>query len=334
LHYEDGISREQLIELGMIDTENLLVRARVCAACHVGSSENDMNHDMIAAGHPPLRFELASYEALLKPKHWNDRPARLATPNYELQLWSAGRLAAADAALELLASRAAGESTHSLQRPWPELSEANCFACHQALRPRSARTGDDVAADSSAAALGWQTWNLTLLDALLPKGKVAEHTRSIQQAFERSLVPDAKQVSRFALAAQDALRRDVHCSPQGIVLFANDQPVTVAIVIRSIAAPQQADTWDGMCQQLAALAAARRTLADRQATLSLDLEQRLKHVAAALRFSAPAMSNPRYFELDAVEQIALQRELSQVAEAIMHADPAIDRRTQSAEVLP
>lgn len=64
LHYERDVSREQLVKLGLIDTKSLLVRARLCASCHVGSAENDMNHDMLAAGHPPLRFELASYEAL------------------------------------------------------------------------------------------------------------------------------------------------------------------------------------------------------------------------------------------------------------------------------
>ena len=65
-HYQHDVGRDELASLGMIDTKNLLVRARVCAACHVGSAENDMNHDMIAAGHPPLHFELASYEALIK----------------------------------------------------------------------------------------------------------------------------------------------------------------------------------------------------------------------------------------------------------------------------
>jgi hypothetical protein len=85
-----------------------------------------------------------------------------------------------------------------------------------------------------------------------------------------------------------------------------------------------------MCQQLAALAAARRTLMDRQATVRLDLDRRLQQVAEALRFSA----SPGYFELDATERTALRRELSQIAEAIMHADPAIDRRPPSPEVLP
>lgn len=61
-HYERDITRERLSELGMVDTKNLLARGRQCASCHVGDGECDMNHDMIAAGHPPLRFGSADFE--------------------------------------------------------------------------------------------------------------------------------------------------------------------------------------------------------------------------------------------------------------------------------
>ena len=74
-HYQRDVSRERLAQLGMIDTKNLLVRAPTCASCHVGSADQDMNHDMIAAGHPPLRFEQASYEALLGGQALGRSPA-------------------------------------------------------------------------------------------------------------------------------------------------------------------------------------------------------------------------------------------------------------------
>src|SRR5207248_11256902 len=136
-------------------------RPRLCSACHIGSAEQDMNHDMIAAGHPPLRFELAAYEALLQPKHWNDGLRRLAEPDYEVQLWAAGRMAAAEATLALTESRAKRASADA---PWPELAEYNCFACHQSLRPEAGKLTDAASLDRPRSVPLWQTWNLAFAE--------------------------------------------------------------------------------------------------------------------------------------------------------------------------
>src|SRR5205809_4444042 len=54
-------SKEEKIALGMQPLKDLLDRAKACVPCHVGSAAADVNHDLIAAGHPRLNFELASY---------------------------------------------------------------------------------------------------------------------------------------------------------------------------------------------------------------------------------------------------------------------------------
>src|SRR5262245_3573174 len=168
VHYERDVDREQLKQLGMIDTKNLLLRARQCTACHVGSADQDMNHDMIAAGHPPLRFELGSYEALIPRKHWDDQPRRMAEPEFEVQLWSAGRVAAAEAALALTESRArkaaaGGQGTGDGGRgTWPELAESDCFACHQPLRAQNGRLPLAKGITALHGVPPWQTWNLAL----------------------------------------------------------------------------------------------------------------------------------------------------------------------------
>ncbi|MBI2480853.1 MAG: hypothetical protein HYV60_20165, partial [Planctomycetia bacterium] len=59
------------VKLGLIKTEEITTRAETCAACHVGSPGREVNHDLIAAGHPALKFELTAYYAML-PKHWRD----------------------------------------------------------------------------------------------------------------------------------------------------------------------------------------------------------------------------------------------------------------------
>jgi hypothetical protein len=63
--------------LGMRNTKDLASRARLCAGCHVGDGGSDdlpardVNHDLIAAGHPRLNFELSAY-----PGRQRRRPTR------------------------------------------------------------------------------------------------------------------------------------------------------------------------------------------------------------------------------------------------------------------
>jgi hypothetical protein len=59
-------------ERGMADLRNPVVKALLCASCHVGNPAEGkiVTHEMYAAGHPPLPpFELASYMQY-EPKHW------------------------------------------------------------------------------------------------------------------------------------------------------------------------------------------------------------------------------------------------------------------------
>ena len=109
------------------DTRGL---AQACIGCHVGSPTQDLNHDLMAAGHPRLVFELGTYYANL-PKHWREDKYK-ADPTYEAKLWAMGRVESARASLELLAVRAKDES-----KPWPEFAESDCFSCHANLRPES-----------------------------------------------------------------------------------------------------------------------------------------------------------------------------------------------------
>ncbi|CAN5174755.1 hypothetical protein BH20VER2_BH20VER2_00030 [soil metagenome] len=61
---------------GMRDLKSFYVRANTCVACH-----QNVDSDIIAAGHPELLFELDG-QSTAQPKHWRDpegeRPARLA----------------------------------------------------------------------------------------------------------------------------------------------------------------------------------------------------------------------------------------------------------------
>jgi Cytochrome c554 and c-prime len=54
------------VSAGMRDLKSLYVRANACVACH-----QNIDSDILKAGHPPLVFELDS-QSVNEPKHWRD----------------------------------------------------------------------------------------------------------------------------------------------------------------------------------------------------------------------------------------------------------------------
>jgi len=277
VHFEQGISRDRLRELGLIDTKQVLVRARVCASCHVGGDGRDVNHDLLAAGHPPLRFEVASHQSLIERKHWNDVPRRTAEPNYDVQLWAAGRIASADAALTLLASRSRQANPTA---PWPEFAESDCRACHQPLRPQT---------NGSRRVLPWQSWNVAFAPPVPALG-------AVRIEMERSLVPSRDKISQLAAEARDALRQSVRLSPSGQLLTPDGTPQGA---LQQLSANRGATNWEASCQELAALLAARRS-----ATGDSEVG-RVRRIAAGLRLDFPPLA-----EIEA-ELAAARREMSE-----------------------
>ena len=150
-HFQHQWSSSFASDDGFVDAADLYVRARMCASCHVGDKDRDMNHDIIAAGHPALRYELATFHAW-QPKHWRDAEAKDRT-YYEAQLWLAGQIAATDASLALLETRAA--KSHSVSQ-WPEFASYDCASCHHNLGLQNSRTA--ITDDRKAVAL-YSSWN-------------------------------------------------------------------------------------------------------------------------------------------------------------------------------
>lgn len=149
---------------GMLDTQSLAGRARLCAQCHVGSKDHDVNHDLYGAGHPPLVFEFSAFHASL-PHHWQDykdkdpeRSPGRGKPDFEARAWVVGQLVCAQSALELLAERAGNE-----KNPWPEFAETDCFACHHDLKERSFRQTPEYTKGRKAGSLRWRTWHYAML---------------------------------------------------------------------------------------------------------------------------------------------------------------------------
>lgn len=113
----------QSVQLGMHDTKDLVKRTEKCLTCHLGTGEKFVDHEMIAAGHPDLVFDLEAFSAAM-PRHW--RPTSEADPFAPVRSFGVGQLVHLRSSLERLAQRVKGPV-------WPEYAELDCFACHHSL---------------------------------------------------------------------------------------------------------------------------------------------------------------------------------------------------------
>jgi hypothetical protein len=132
-------AHENSLAVGLVDTRNVIHRTEKCLECHLGSKEKFVDHEMIAAGHPDLYFELDSFSAV-EPRHWKvpreSAPGKPAEDSAWVGVrdWSTGQAVQLRAAMERLIWRANGERFDK-KNVWPEYSELSCFACHHSLGP-------------------------------------------------------------------------------------------------------------------------------------------------------------------------------------------------------
>src|SRR6202165_663401 len=60
-HTTRSWAHEKSVALGMQDTRDVIHRTEKCMECHLGTKNKFVDHEMIAAGHPDLYFELDSF---------------------------------------------------------------------------------------------------------------------------------------------------------------------------------------------------------------------------------------------------------------------------------
>jgi hypothetical protein len=72
-HVTKDATHDESVKRGMYDTKDVVKRTDKCLTCHLGTSEKFVDHEMIAAGHPDLVFELEAFSAAM-PRHWKERP--------------------------------------------------------------------------------------------------------------------------------------------------------------------------------------------------------------------------------------------------------------------
>jgi len=154
-HTLRGWTTQQSVALGMYDIMDVAHRSEKCLTCHLGTAEKEVDHKMIAAGHPDLVFELDSYSAI-EPPHW--KPS--GDPNYGVRLWAVGQAIQLREALKRLARRTQSGS-------WPEFSEYDCFSCHHSLtKPESSWRQERGYENRGVGSPAWNSAHYTILRIL------------------------------------------------------------------------------------------------------------------------------------------------------------------------
>jgi hypothetical protein len=177
---------ENFHKYGMTPLFDLEVQAKTCAGCHVGAPADaaqgiparNLTHDLMAAGHPRLTFELSTFRDNMPP-HW--RPdLHAATPGYEASVWAVGQAASAQASVDLTAYRA--KQAKDGKGPWPEFAEASCFACHANLHSPSWRRNADYYSGRKPGAIPYDRWYYALLPVLeaVAQGKATAADKAVQ----------------------------------------------------------------------------------------------------------------------------------------------------------
>ncbi len=218
-------NREKWDKYGFAPTKNLTARTLICASCHVGGGERDMNHDMIAAGHPRLAFEPASFHAQEGyPKHWTEKGD---LGDFEVRLWVVGQAATLRASVNLLYERAQRAEEHEKKdkgsdTPWPEFSGYSCYACHQKLPSTEVRsTLSEVLAEKKRrpGVPGWELWSNTAIEVAAgscelafpgisssgPSNVKLPALKALRDLMGQSLSPSPAEVMKYAGPARDEL---------------------------------------------------------------------------------------------------------------------------------
>ena len=279
-------------DLGMTLTRNIGERARLCTSCHVGGAGREVDHDLIAAGHPRLNFELTAYLAAL-PRHWDQDAERNAQPDFEARAWLIGQVASARSSVALLKSRA--DDARQDPTRWPELSEYDCFSCHHDLSEpswRQRRRSDDV----PAGALRWGSWYWPLTHALAEHTGMAdlEGPDSAFATLRRTMnapQPDPAAVALLAGQVGDQLDAWLVQAPRMATLdrrYVQDLLTHLATEGRSLDAPG----WDQAAQLYLSLAALSRALIDLGQSPSRERTETLQELSRLLQFP-DGLDSPR-----------------------------------------
>lgn len=202
-HTTRGWTHEKSVEAGMYDDRDLVHRSEKCLSCHLGTREKFVDHEMIAAGHPDLYFELAAFSNVM-PKHWKEPLDK--DPWLEVRALATGQAVQLREQLRRVVRQAQGGM-------WPAYAELDCYACHHSLtlpedswrqeRGYAARRPGNPPWNTSRYAVFRQIVNETDRGA----GQQLESAINKLNALVTDIASDRSQIAAQATAASELTER-------------------------------------------------------------------------------------------------------------------------------
>lgn len=283
----DGKSTKEKSEHGMYPIGDLAVQAKVCAGCHIGAppdAENniparDMNHDLMAAGHPRLNFELSVFRANMPP-HWNIGGKGQDKAEYEAKVWSVGQVASAKAQVELTGYRAGSKDAI-----WPEFSETGCFACHAdfQLYP-DWRSRKDHYGKRVPGHFPYNAWYTAMLEAIGKHygldNKLMEELSAFSLAMSK-ISPDKQSVATKAASVAKGLEEWLN----KLASKNDSEGLLKAVLAANPVSNVGKQSWDNSMQLALAIAALKQNLywQDQRGELSANNQETLQSMNQLLQ---------------------------------------------------
>ena len=136
-HYARPATHQSNIADGLTPLVDPQVRANVCLDCHYGSEKPGqfVSHDMMAAGHPRVSFELDLFSALQQHHDVDDDyidrkryRGEAGAPN-AVRFWAVGQAEAVRRSTRLFA-----QPKFAMQGAFPQLYFFDCHSCHRQIK--------------------------------------------------------------------------------------------------------------------------------------------------------------------------------------------------------
>ena len=135
-HYAVPATHASNVSDGLIPLSDPKVRANVCLDCHYGSTKPGqfVTHEMMAAGHPRVSFELDLFSALQQHHDIDaDYKRRKRAPN-AVRFWAVGQAEAVKRATGLFAN-----PKYAMEGIFPQYYFFDCHSCHREIQDSSQR---------------------------------------------------------------------------------------------------------------------------------------------------------------------------------------------------
>jgi hypothetical protein len=166
---------------GFYDNDNLRLRAEKCAECHT-----EIDHEIVAGGHPPLQFEMVAYAQIMQ--HWDDHDEHPDVFSIDPTLWAVGQIVGLRHAVQTIASRAGSQDYQSIGK-FSHFEGKECYQCHHKLI-------DDALRQSR----GHYQMTNAIFGELLPaaKGELESHWNRVVQGVLSAAGPARESAAALA----------------------------------------------------------------------------------------------------------------------------------------